>query len=137
MLERGILAKSVLTAIRSLAFSYVYVQIIVIILLSLLLYFLWNLVVAFSFFWGGAICIIPNIYFAHKLFAQTGAKAAQQILASFYLCEIVKFVITIILFIVAFKFFHTNKLAIFIGYIVAQVTFWFTALSKHRAVNKL
>ncbi len=131
------LARSVLKAVRSLAFSYVYVQTIVILLLSVSLYFLGNKIIAFSFLWGGAICIVPNVYFAHKMFAQTGAKAAKQIVASFYLCEVVKFIITIILFIVAFKYFHTNKLAIFIGYIIAQITFWFTALFRHRTVNKL
>lgn len=131
------MAKSVLKTIRSLAFSYVYIQIIVILLISVSLYFLSNNIVAFSFFWGGAICIVPNIYFAYKLFAQTGATAARQIVASFYLSEVVKFIITIALFFIAFKYFHTNKLAIFVGYIVAQITFWFTALFRHRAVNKL
>ncbi len=80
---------------------------------------------------------MPNIYFAYKLFAQTGAQAAKQIVASFYLSEVVKFIITVILFFIAFKYFHTNKLAIFIGYIIAQITFWFTALFRHRTVNKL
>ncbi len=92
---------------------------------------------AFSFFWGGIICILPNAYFAHKLFAKTGAQATRQIITSFYISEVVKFIITIVLFVIAFKYFNMNKLAIFIGYIVAQFTFWFTALFRHRTVNKI
>jgi ATP synthase protein I len=127
----------VLRAIRNVAFSYVYSQTIVILILSVLLFFLESKIVAYSFLWGGAICIIPNIYFAHKLFAKTGATAAREIIASFYISEVVKFIITIALFFIAFKYLKTNKLAIFIGYIVAQISFWFTALFRHRAVNKL
>jgi ATP synthase protein I len=131
------LSNHVLKVIRNVAFSYIYIQTLVILILSVSLYFLGNKIVAFSFLWGGAICIIPNIYFAHKLFAQTGAAAARNIVASFYVSEVIKFIITIILFFIAFKYLNTNKLALFIGYIVAQVTFWFTALFRHRAVNKL
>jgi ATP synthase protein I len=131
------MSKAVLNVMRHVAFGYVYKQAIVILIVSILLYFLSSKIVAGSFLWGGAICIIPNIYFAHKLFAQTGALAAKRIIASFYICEVVKFIITILLFIVAFKYFNTNKLAIFLGYIVAQIAFWMAALFRHQTVNKL
>lgn len=131
------MSSPVLGKIRRVAFGYVCAQAVVILILSVLLYFFIGKVVAFSFLWGGAICVIPNIYFAHKLFAKTGATATKQIIASFYISEIVKFIITVILFVIAFRYFTTNKLAIFIGYIVAQITFWLTALSRHQAVNKI
>lgn len=131
------MAKPILNAIRSVAFGYIYMQIVVILIITALLYLLSNVIIAFSFLWGGIICIIPNLYFAHKLFARTGAQATQQIIASFYISEIVKFLITVLLFWVAFKYFNTNKLAIFVGYLVAQFTFWFSALFRHQAVNKL
>lgn len=131
------MSKTILSSIRSLAFSYVYIQAIVIICITLSLYLFGKQLIAFSFFWGGLICILPNLYFAHKLFSKTGAQAARQIIASFYISEVVKFIITVLLFIVAFKYLHINKLALFIGYIVAQFAFWFTALFRHRTVNKL
>lgn len=128
--------KNILSKIRSLAFAYIYVQALVIFIITCLLFF-WSTLLAFSFFWGGIICILPNAYLAHKLFAKTGANAARQIVTSFYLGETVKFIITIILFIIAFKYFNVNKLAVFIGYIIAQVTFWVTALMRDPTVNKL
>jgi ATP synthase protein I len=130
-------AKPVLNIIRNVAFSYVYGQIIVIAAITAFLYLLGgHNVIAFSFMWGGLICIIPNLYFAHKLFGRTGAQATRQIITSFYFSEVVKFILTILLFFVAFKYFNTNKLAIFIGYIVAQITFWISALFRHQTVNK-
>lgn len=131
------MSNPVLRAIRSLAFSYVYAQAIVILSVAVLLYFFGSSNTALSFLWGGMICILPNAYFAHKLFARTGATATRQIITSFYISEVVKFVITILLFVIAFKFFNFNKIALFLGYIVAQFTFWFAALFRHRAVNKL
>lgn len=131
------MAKSILSAVRSVAFSYVYIQALVVSIIAILLYFLEDRIIAFSFLWGGAICIIPNIYFAHKLFSKTGAQATKQIISSFYISEVVKFFITIVLFIIAFKYFVTNKLLIFIGYIIAQITFWLTALFRNQTVNKL
>jgi ATP synthase protein I len=111
-------------------------QIVIVLIISGLL-LVFSKEVALSFLGGGFICIIPNAYFAHKLFAKTGAQATRAIITSFYLGEVVKFVITIILFVVAFKFLNVNKLAIFIGYIVALFTFWLTALFKDPTVNKL
>jgi ATP synthase protein I len=128
---------TILSRIRRLVFSYVYAQVIVIIGLTLLLYSFYRSHVAFSFLFGGIICILPNAYFAHKLFAKTGAQVVRSIIASFYICEVVKYVITGLLFVIAFKYLNTNKLALFVGYIVAQLTFWITALSSHQTVNKL
>lgn len=131
------LSKTILTKLRSLAFSYIYAQVLVILLITGLLFLLSKSHAALSFLYGGFICIMPNAYFAHKLFKRTGAQAAREIVTSFYVAEVVKFIITIILFAVAFKFLDVNKLALFIGYLVAQFSFWFTALIRNPTVNKL
>lgn len=120
---------------RSLAFSYVYIQAAVILGITITLAILDYTKIALPFLWGGMTCLIPNAYFAHRLFANTGAQAVGKIMKSFYLGEIVKIFITIVLFAIAFKLFKTGKIGIFIGYIIAQVTFWFAALLRHRTVN--
>lgn len=122
---------------RKAAFNHIYTQIIVILCIVTLLYLDSKKVIAYSLLWGGGVCILPNLYFAHKLFAQTGAKAVRQILATFYISEVVKFIITIVLFWIAFKYFTINKIAIFIGYLVAQFTFWFSAVFSHQTVKKI
>jgi ATP synthase protein I len=131
------LSKSILSKIRSLAFSYIYIQIIVILCVTGFLSLFGKGIIAYSFLWGGCICILPTAYFARKLFAKTGAKATREIITAFYVGEIVKFIITIILFAITFKYFNVNKLALFIGYLVAQFAFWFTALIRDPTVNKL
>lgn len=131
------MTKTILSKVRTLAFSYIYIQVVIILSGSGLLFVLSSSHLALSFLGGGLICIVPTAYFAHKLFSKTGAQAAREIVTSFYMGEVIKVIITIILFALTFKFFNVNKLAIFIGYIVAQFTFWFTALIKDPTVNKL
>jgi ATP synthase protein I len=127
---------NLLRSIRNLAYSYIYIQASIVLCISGVLFFLGKCNLSFSFLWGGFTCVLPNAYFAYKLFRRTGAKTSRQIVTSFYLGEVVKFILTVILFTIAFKFFNVNKLALFIGYIVAQIAFWFTALFRHQPVNK-
>ncbi len=131
------MSKIALGAMRRLAFSYVLIQVIVVLLISILLFLLDNNIAAYSFLLGGIVNVLPNAYFAHNLFKKTGAQATREIVISFYLGEVVKFIITILLFTIIFKFFNTNKLALFLGYIMALFTFWLTTLIKNQTANRL
>jgi ATP synthase protein I len=77
---------------------------------------------------GGLVSAVPNAYFALKFFKHQGARAAKQIVNSFYLGEALKIVISIILFALVFIFFHINPLVFFITYIVVQMMVWFAPL---------
>ncbi len=79
---------------------------------------------AYSALLGGMTCVLSNAYFAKKLFSVTGAQAAQKIVANFYIAELVKVLITIILFIICFKFLAISALPFFLTYIIAQMAFW-------------
>jgi ATP synthase protein I len=125
------LSKKILSSIRSQAFSFVLAQAIVVFCAACFLYFFAKKITALSFLWGGMICVLPNAYFAHKLFTQTGAQASRQIVTSFYVGEVVKFILTFILFAAVFKYVETNKLLVIIGYIFAQLVFWLAALIRN------
>jgi ATP synthase protein I len=77
---------------------------------------------------GGIVCIVPNAYFARKLFQYHGARAAKQIVNSFYKGEALKIVMSIFLFTAVFLLFKITPLAFFSSYIMILMTHWFAPL---------
>lgn len=74
---------------------------------------------------GGLVCIIPNAYFAYKLFKHQGARAAKQIVNSFYKGEAFKLILSIFLFTAVFRLCRITPLAFFASYILVLMTHWF------------
>lgn len=74
---------------------------------------------------GGLVCLIPNVYFALKVFKYQGAQAARQIVSSFYKGEALKIIVSIILFAAVFNFCKIIPLAFFVSYILVLMTHWF------------
>ena len=81
--------------------------------------------VALSILLGGLVAIIPNAYFASKLFKYEGARAARQIVSSFYKGEALKITLSALLFTAVFMFCHVVPLAFFASYILVLMTHWF------------
>lgn len=77
---------------------------------------------------GGLICVIPNICFGRMVFKHRGARAAKQIVSSFYKGEALKMVLTIILFALVFINYSVAPLAFFLTYIIVQLSHWFVPL---------
>lgn len=77
---------------------------------------------------GGLISILPNAYFARMLFRYSGAIVAQKIVKSFYQGEAMKLLLTFSLFALVFKTFNVVPLAFMVGFMVAQLMFWFAPL---------
>jgi ATP synthase protein I len=126
-----------LNALRKTAFRYVYIQATVVSIVSALLYLYGRADWSFSLFLGGMVCVLPNLYFAYKLFLQTGAQDIRLIVKAFYFGEIVKFLLTILFFYIAFKYLNVSKLPFFIGFFIAQFSFGVGALLlRNRKVVK-
>jgi len=83
---------------------------------------------AFSSLLGGLICVIPNIIFAALVFKHQGAQAARKIVRSFYKGEALKIVTSVLMFAVVFVMFDINAFALFITYIIVQMSNWFAPL---------
>ncbi|MBA2657282.1 MAG: ATP synthase subunit I [Tatlockia sp.] len=77
---------------------------------------------------GGLVAVLPSMLFANKLFRYHGARAAQQIVKSFYVGEALKILSTAILFSLVFIFYKVAPLAFFFTYIVVLMNFWFAPL---------
>nr|WP_256478901.1 ATP synthase subunit I [Legionella sp. 27cVA30] len=91
---------------------------------------------AFSALLGGLVSALPNIYFARKLFKYHGARAAKQIVNSFYKAEALKIVLSVILFALVFIFVNVVPIIFFATYIVAQMVFWFAPLIIDNKLNR-
>ena len=77
---------------------------------------------------GGMVCIVPNAYFARKLFKYQGARSAKQIVNSFYKGEAIKIILSVILFSAVFAWVKITPLAFFASYIMILMTHWFAPL---------
>ena len=77
---------------------------------------------------GGLLSVLPNALFARKLFQYQGARAAKQIVNSFYYGEALKIVMSIILFALVFAFCSIKPVVFFATYIVVQMVLWFAPL---------
>lgn len=91
-------------------------QLLVILLSTITVYFNWGLSSAQSALAGGAVSIIPNFVFAHKAFKFAGARAAEQVVDSFYKGVKLKMLLTAILFVLCFKFLELTPIAFFSTY---------------------
>jgi ATP synthase protein I len=80
---------------------------------------------AISAILGGLVYIIPNAYFASTLFKHQGARAAKQIVNSFYKGEALKMVSSILLFTAVFVLYRVTPFAFFATYITVLMTHWF------------
>jgi len=92
---------------------------------------------------GGFITVVSNAYFAYQAFRYSGASAMKQhVLQAFYRGEAGKFIITMVLFIAAFKFvdlLHVTKNVsyMFLSFVLAQSAFWFAPiLLGHQTVEE-
>lgn len=108
---------------RRNAFKLIGIQTIIVAILSALFLFS-SIKSAYSVLLGGFCCILPSIYFAHKLFKYVGARMAKKAIAAFYLGEVIKLFMVGALSILVFKFVPIIPMSYFIGFIVAQIAFW-------------
>ncbi|MEH6580614.1 MAG: ATP synthase subunit I [Halioglobus sp.] len=74
---------------------------------------------AYSLLCGGLIAILPQAYFAARVFRRTGAQSAQAIARASYSGEIGKFALTAAGFAVVFAAVSpVDGLSVFIGYLI-------------------
>ena len=96
--------------------------------------------VAIAILVGGVICTLANLWLAIAAFRPGLGKPPGEMLAAFYVGEIGKFVVTALLFLVAFTQFPLFKqpiyaLLIFIAYALVQSMAWVYPLARSRLLK--
>jgi ATP synthase protein I len=73
---------------------------------------------------GSGVALLPNFYFASKIYLARN-HSAQGILNAFYAGEAVKLMLTAALFALAFQIPAVNFLTLLVGYVAVLSVFWF------------
>ncbi len=103
-----------------------------VILFSPLIAGIYGVIAAGSYVVGGLICVLPNFYLYQRVFKYKGARAAKKIFKSLYWGEMVKVLLTAIGFGLAVRTDWVLPVWLFVGYIMAQFSFFITPLGIAR-----
>ena len=76
---------------------------------------------------GGLAALLPNFYFAFRMYLTKG-KDAKKIVRSFYADESGKIFITVFLFYLIFQIPEINLLTLLAGYMAVLSVFWFALI---------
>ena len=89
---------------RKFAYQQIGISVSIVLVCTLITFFIWGLTHTQSVLAGGVIGIIPNIIFAYKAFKYAGARSSRLVVESFFSGVKLKMIVTALLFALAFKF---------------------------------
>ena len=77
-----------------------------------------------SALYGGLICVLPGMIFAFLAFRYAGASQNKLVVRSFNKGSKLKFIFTIVLFVMAYKWSNLQPLPLLISYVVTLMAQW-------------
>lgn len=89
---------------RKFALAQILFTLALMLITTVIIYFIWGVSYAKSAFIGGVVAIVPNIIFALKAFKYAGAQSSRKVVESFYSGVKLKMLYTALLFALVFKF---------------------------------
>lgn len=92
-----------LRSVRAQAYKLIILQLVVVAALAILWWIFKNITSGYSAVLGGIACIIPSWYFIRKFFSKK-RRTPQAIISSFYLGELTKLFLSMVLLILVVKF---------------------------------
>ena len=81
------------------AFPVLVLQLVVTLVVALVLWIFQGLIAGYSGLLGGLVALVPNGYFAFRVYRYSGARSARAIVGEFYSGEAGKLILTAVLFI--------------------------------------
>ena len=127
-MEKPPVKQSVTRSARSTAYRLVSVQALVVILVAIGFVVGSGVVGAYSALLGGAACVLPSLYFAHKLFKTTSARDVKKIAIAFFVGEFVKLLLSGILVVIILILIPVKTVPFIITFVGAQFGFWLAPL---------
>lgn len=110
------------------AYKFMMIQLAVAFVVGVLFWPFWGLAACASVWVGGLTCALPQLYFARRFFSATGALAVKPIVRGMYRAEMIKLLLTGLLFLVVFKTLPIDVLAFFVGFVLTQFAAWIAPL---------
>ena len=109
---------------RQLARKVLFYQSLIAIVLAFILFLLLGKYSGISALYGGLICVIPGMVFAFLAFRYAGASQNKVVVRSFNKGSKLKFIITIVLFVMVYRWPNLQPLPLFISYFVTLMVQW-------------
>lgn len=122
---------------REWTFKVVTVQLVVVVGLALLLAALLGARAGYSALAGSIISVVPSFYLAARMFRLSHGASAERLLRGIYVGEIMKMLLTVALFVIAFKLLDVDLIIVGAVYLVGMVVHWAALLFPERAVLEL
>ncbi|WP_006788308.1 ATP synthase subunit I [Thiorhodospira sibirica] len=91
---------------------------------------------AWSALVGGGIALLTTGFFAWRVFLGVESKSAKAVARSFYVAEVQKIALTVVLFLVAIVWLEVLFLPMFLTYIVSLMAFWLALLPALSGTNQ-
>ena len=109
---------------RQLARKVLFFQSLIAIVLTLFFTLLSGKYSGISAIYGGLICVLPGMVFAFLAFRYAGASQNKLVVRSFNKGSNLKFIFTIVLFVVVYKLPNLQPLPLLVSYIVTLMAQW-------------
>ena len=93
----------------------------IVLLTTLIIFFIWGTAHAKSALVGGIVALIPHIVFALKAFKYAGAQSSKKVVESFFSGVKIKMVLTALLFALAFKFLVLLPIPFFVMFCMVMI----------------
>lgn len=109
---------------RKLAKKVLYLQSIVALVFALFYTIIFGKYYGLSALYGGLICVFPGVVFAFLVFRYTGASQIKLVVRSFNKGSKLKFIFTILMFILVYKWNNLQPIALLVTYVVTLMAQW-------------
>jgi ATP synthase protein I len=119
------------TPLRNAALKVVFLQGTLALTSAVLVFVIWGAFAAQSALFGGVVATLPNLVFALYAFRYAGARQAKLVYTSFKRGNGLKFLLTILLFTLVFKFSQVMALPFFACFILVMFANWLAPIFFH------
>ena len=114
------------------------IQLLVTLLIAMISLVLSDFRAAYSAVIGGGISAIVTLYFASRVFSARMGSPAAKIARAFYIGEVVKLLLTILLLSIALLWLHVSPLPLLLAYMAALLAYWLALpFTFHTSVRTL
>ena len=103
-------------------------QALITLIIGLLAWLLADFKAAYSALTGGGINILATAVFAARVFSVKPGAPARRVARAFYIGEVIKFLVTVGLFLAVLRWMDVSFLPLFITYAISMLAFWLVLL---------
>ena len=109
---------------RQLATKVLFYQSLIAVLLTIFFTLYSGKYSGISAFYGGLVCLLPGMVFAFLAFRFAGASQNRLVVRSFNKGSKLKFIFTIVLFVVVYKWPNLQPIPLIVSYVVTLMAQW-------------